>query len=427
MKFFYKLQFLLLLSFSIASKSQPFENGVLVLNEGGFAANNASMSFINSSNVLQNNVYAAANSGAILGDTTQSMFFSDQKAYVVLNGTGAIKILNRYTLQLENTVSGLINPRFITKVQGNLFVTCWGSGSSATDDYVAVIDGISNSIIHTIPVSEGAERIFNYNNKLYVAHQGGYGYGNTVSVLDATSYALLQTISVGDVPNSLAENNGILYILCGGKPSFSGDETTGRLVKFDLNTNQIINTIVFPNIQHPSNIRIDGSDIYFTSDANIFKMPVAQNTLPTTALFSINPQGIYGVYGLDIFDAKIYISDAVDYIAAGKVYVYATSGTFQNSFTVGIIPNGCYKATPNLATNSVTKLTLEMYPNPSSDKIYLNTNETLDVIIYDLSGRIVKTETYNDNGIVVSDLNKGIYIVKTQNNYQSISKQLVIK
>jgi hypothetical protein len=51
-----------------------------------------------------------------------------------------------------------------------------------------------------IPVVEGPERILEYNNKIYVAHQGGYGYGKTISVINTDSN-VAATIEVGDVPN----------------------------------------------------------------------------------------------------------------------------------------------------------------------------------------------------------------------------------
>jgi YVTN family beta-propeller protein len=54
-----------------------------------------------------------------------------------------------------------------------------------------------------IPVVEGPERILEYNNKIYVAHQGGYGYGKTISVINTDSNTVAATIEVGDVPNSL--------------------------------------------------------------------------------------------------------------------------------------------------------------------------------------------------------------------------------
>jgi hypothetical protein len=82
-------------------------------------------------------------------------------------------------------------------------VTNWGNGGSATDDYVAVVNLSTYVVSSKIPVVEGPERILEYNNKLYVAHQGGYGYGKTISAINTVIVILsTQTIEVISKPIS---------------------------------------------------------------------------------------------------------------------------------------------------------------------------------------------------------------------------------
>ncbi len=427
MKNFYKFQFLVILLTTTISFAQSFQNGVFVTNEGGFGAGNATMSFISNTNVLQNNIFATANSGAALGDTAQSMFFEGSNAYIIMNGSGTIKVVNRTTMVLETTITGLLNPRYMASVGGKLFVTCWGDPAVTTDDQIKVIDIATNALIGNFSVPEGPENIVLNNGLLYIAQKGGYGFGNTVSILNPSTSTFSTPITVGDVPTSLEINNGFLYILSSGKPSYTGSETFGSLIKYDLTTNAIINTISFATT-HPKNLKIVGTDLYYTINKSVYKSNISDTSLPNTSLFDTTPQGSYGIYSLNVIDDVLYVADAGDYSTAGKVYTYSTTGTLLNSFTVGVIPNGFYKADTNLAASTFeNSLSLTLYPNPTSDKFYLNINEEASILVYDLSGRTVLNQKYDLNGIDISVLKPSVYLVSIESNGKKTVKYLTIK
>lgn len=321
-----------------------YDNGAIILNQGGFGSGNASLSYLsNDLNTFQNNTFALVNPSIILGDTAQNLGFYNDLAYIVLNGSNKIEIINRYSLDHVATIStGLSNPRYIEFARGKGYVTNWGNGSSTSDDYVAVIDLATNTISTTIAVAEGPEQILAHNNKLYIAHAGGFGYGNTISVINATNDSVQTTITVGDVPNSLQEEDGYLYVICGGKASWTGDETLGKLVKIRLSNNTVTNSIDFPEGEHPSNLEIENNSLYYTVDSGIYKTTLSATSLPTEELFSTTSQGVYGVYSFAINNNKIYIGDAVDYSSNGKIYVYSLTGELLTEKTTGVIPAGFY-------------------------------------------------------------------------------------
>lgn len=322
-----------------------YENGVLILNQGGFQKNNAGLSYLsNDLNTFQNNIFALVNPTITLGDTGQDVGFNDNLVYVVLNGSNKIQIANRFTLQNIATIAtGLTNPRYITFYNGKGYVTCWGNAANTTDDYVAVLNLTTNAVSSTIPVAEGPERILQNNGKLYVAHKGGYGYGNTISVINTTTNAVSATITVGDVPESMRVVGQTLYVLCSGRPSYASPQTAGQLNKVDLLGNAVASSITFAaTTVHPSNLDVFNDELYYTVAENIFKTPIASTTLPTTPLFSTTPQGVYGIYSFEVENNKIYVGDAGNYSDNGKVYVYSLSGALQNTRTVGIIPAGFY-------------------------------------------------------------------------------------
>lgn len=325
--------------------SGAYDNGVLILNEGGFLKGNASVSFLSEAAgaEVENDIFSLVNGGGLLGDTAQDMGFNGDLAYIVLNGSNKIEVVNRYTFAGETTIStGLVNPRYIAFANGKAYVTCWGDASVATDDYVAVINLALNTVGATIPVAEGPESIVEENGKLYVAHSGGYNYGNTVSVIDASSNTVTKSITVGDVPNSLEVENGNLYVLCGGVPSWGGTETAGELNVISLNNNTVTKTLDFAAATHPSNLVIEDNNIFYTIDNGVYSTPIASGSLPASPLFTTADQGVYGIYGFAVEDGRIYVADAGDYSAAGKVYIYSAAGVLQNDFVVGVIPSGFY-------------------------------------------------------------------------------------
>lgn len=320
-----------------------YDNGVLILNEGGFGAGNASVSFLSNDMELENNIFATVNPNAILGDTGQDIGLNGDLAYIVLNYSNKIEVVNRYTFEKVATISsGLLNPRYIAFTDNKAFVTNWGDAENTEDDYIAVIDMATNQITSTIPVAEGPERIIEEDGKLYVAHKGGYGYGNTITVINGGSNTVETSIEVGDVPGSLDIEDDKLYVMNEGMPSWAGTETSGSLQVINLNNNTVSSTYAFPEATHPANLTIEDDKIYYTVDSDIYVMPLSSSTLPSSPLFTTAEQGVYGIYSFEVEDNRIYIGDAVDYNSNGKVYIYSTSGVLQETFTVGVIPAGFY-------------------------------------------------------------------------------------
>jgi YVTN family beta-propeller protein len=329
--------------YDISTPLGAYDNGVLILNQGNFGGGNSSISFwSNDFSSFEFNAFSSVNPSVTLGDTAQDLGFYGDKAYIVVNLSNTIQVVNRYTLEHLTTISnGLSNPRYIAFANGNAYVTNWGDASNAEDDYVAVINLTSNSVTSSIPVAEGPERILEHYDKLYIAHIGGYGLGNSISVIEANNNTV-SSIVVGDVPNSMALVNNDLYVLCGGKPSWAEPETSGSLVKINISTNTVTSTIPYLLRDHPSNLIFHNNKFYYTVDSNVFSKTIEANTIPSTPIFSTTQQGVYGVYSFAIANNKIYVGDAADYNSNGKVYIYSLTGTLENQEKVGVIPGGFY-------------------------------------------------------------------------------------
>lgn len=323
-----------------------YDNGVLILNQGGFTKGNASMSYLSEDlNTFQNNIFALVNPTITLGDVGQDVGFYNEFAYIVVNNSNKIEIVNRYTMAHVATIStGLSNPRYIVFNNGKGYVSNWGDGMVTADDYIAVINLLDNKLLTPIPVTEGPEQMAVANNKLYVAQKGGFGSGSTVTVINLSTNAV-SSINVGDVPNSLEISGGTLYVLSGGKlPSWIDNtgETTGKLSKINLSNDTVTNSIDFPMTSHPSNLEVDANDMYYTIGKDIFKTTTSATELPSNSFFTTKPQNVKVLNSFEVQNGKIYVGDAGDYSSDGNVHVYSSTGTLESSKTVGIIPAGFY-------------------------------------------------------------------------------------
>src|SRR5690606_4693825 len=166
-----------------------YENGILVINEGPFGNGSGTVSFISEdfTSVYQD-IYNTVN-GSDIGNIVQSMGFSDEKAYIVANNSNRVIVANRFTFDSISSISaGINNPRYMVSNDATRgYISNWGDPNDNSDDFVAVVDLITNTVVSSIPVSFGPERMVFENDKLYVAHQGGYGQNNLISVISGNN------------------------------------------------------------------------------------------------------------------------------------------------------------------------------------------------------------------------------------------------
>ncbi len=314
-----------------------YEKGILVTNEGPFNNGSGTITYVSEDNAtVAQNIYRTVN-GKELGNIVQSMGFQDENAYIVVSNSAKIMIANRYTFESVDSIkTGFVNPRYFMGDSGSKgYVTDWGDPNDNSDDYVAVLDLRTNAVTTTIPVAFGPERMVSYNNKIYVAHQGAYGQNNLVTVISGSTVE--STITVGDVPNSMIVSGNSLYVLCSGNPSYTGNETAGLLVKIDLATAQVSQTFSFQTTQHPTNLTMDGANLFYSLNGKVYKLDSASISLPGNDIIS----GIF--YALQAKDGKLYATDADDFASKGSLLVYDLSTNQQiGDFQTGIVPGGIY-------------------------------------------------------------------------------------
>jgi len=430
MKSFYKasLTFLTVLFLTATVFSQNYSNGIFILNEGMIGTETASISFIDENGSLENNIFASQNNGMSLGDTGQSIGFTEDYAYVVLNYSNEVKVIDRNTFELVTVITDQIeNPRHIAFFEGYGYVTNWGDAGNTTDDYIAIIDLETHAITETIAVAEGPEEILEADGKLVVAHEGGYSFGNTISVIDTSTHEIT-IIEVGDVPSSIQVDDANLYVLCTGKPDWSGDETMGALYKVDLFDFQNISAFLFQQTEHPEFLSLDTTALFYVLDGNIYKMAKSANSLPTVPFIDTTADAVEIPYAFNKIDDKFYLGDAVDYVSNGKVLVYSEDGILETDYTVGQLPNSFYLTEAQTVSISDFEIAdISLFPNPTSDVFSLNISENAELVIYDFAGRKIKTTTYNNTAVSITDLNAGMYLVAIHMAGKTFTGKLIVQ
>lgn len=313
-----------------------FAHGLFVLNEGGFGAGNSTVSFLNEDGTVSQQIFKTVN-GENLGDVAQSLYLDDSKAYIVLNGSAKVEVVDRYTFESLGTITaGLVNPRYFIISNGKGFVSNWGDPTNPDDDFIAVINLSNYTVESTISVPEGPERMVVANNKLYIAQMGGWGYGNSVSVINPSTQNVIDSIPVNDVPESMVVDGNMLFVLSSGKPAWTGNETQGSFAIFETGSDLLVAINVFGNGFHPINLRMDNGNLYLTESDKVYS--VDSGAISIHEMFSTSAQGVFGAYGFTVRDGKFYIGDAGDYTSDGTVYIYDNNGSLLNSFTAGLLP-----------------------------------------------------------------------------------------
>lgn len=325
-------------STSVDMDQNTYENGIFVLNEGSMGNDNAEVTFYKNGTTTAN-LFSKSNPSLNLGNVASSLLIEGNEAYIVVNLSNKIEVVNAKTFISKGTItSNLNNPRYLAADQQNIYVTNWGDASNPNDDFIAVFKKSDLSFVKKIDVVEGPDQILVENNQLVVAHSGGWSNGNSVSIYNLTSNAL-KNIVVGDVPNAMVEENGNVYVLCSGV-TWGGTPSAGKLVQLNLSNHQITKTINFEAGQNPRFLIEENDQLYYTLNNGIYRVAPQATTLPTTPLFTSNAAYIYAFNSIN---NTLYIGDARDFASNGEVQYYNLAGTKLGSFSTGIGPNAISK------------------------------------------------------------------------------------
>ncbi len=322
--------------------------GFFVINEGAFNNSNASLSFFDrKTETLTNNVFATANNRP-LGDQAQSMTVWEGKGYIVVQNSQKVEVIDAATFTTVATITeGITSPRYfigVTDQKG--YLTDWGAdGLTGT---VKVIDLKQNRVVKSISVGRGPNRMLALGGEVFVTNNGGFGNDNTISVLDANTDVLKRTLTTADNPNSIVQaEGGNLWVTCSGKLVFDANfqlvqaqSTPGALVKFDAFGRELLRLPVDRvSFSGPNQLATspDKKTIYYTYQGALWAMAASNSALPPSPLIA---KSFYGI-AVDPLNGTLIGCVAPNFSSAGSIEFYTPAGQLQQSYTVGIAPNGC--------------------------------------------------------------------------------------
>lgn len=321
-----------------------YGGGIFITNEGGFGNNNGSVSFYNyKTDQVINNLFSTVNDRA-LGDVVQSMKLHNDRAYIVVNNSNKIEVVNRFSFEEVGVVEGLSLPRFFTAFEDKGYVTCWG------DNSVKVIDLGTLTVTNTIAVGSGPEGLAISGGNLFVANGGGYGVDSTISVIDLQSEEVVSTIAAKYNPKKVvADENGNIWVLVHGKVVYSPDwtqiieETPSMIYKIDAANATAIETEKLFDTQHPAGLSIngDGASLYVGGGfgfGGIYKVET-ENIGSSATITKIVDDYAYG-FEFDKNSNTLFVGIAPDFTSGGTLLRYNENGEKLGEYTVGIGPNG---------------------------------------------------------------------------------------
>jgi YVTN family beta-propeller protein len=316
-----------------------YADGVFVVNEGNFGSGNGTITHFSKSKVTTQDLFGLVNNGLALGDVIQSMIVDDDAAYIVVNNSKKIEVVDAGTFERVGTITGLSLPRYVTIDDGFAYVTEWVSFTDL--GRVSVIDLKTNEVIDKITVEAGAENLLKVGGLLFVSNN----FTNTVSVIDIEDRVVVKTVTVASSPGELLEDvNGKIWVVCGG--SYGGND--GALVQIDAdksnkpNEESVVKTIALDmNLGFPkAAISPDGRNLFYFSGKTVYKFDVTATSAPADAFITeTNATNFYGI-GIDHKTAVLYVADDKGFSSSGTVFRYELSGPSIDNFTTGIGPNG---------------------------------------------------------------------------------------
>ncbi|GGE28359.1 YncE family protein [Psychroflexus planctonicus] len=347
MKYFKYVSFVAIASFLFASCSSDDDNinpqeplptgdyvdGFFIVNEGPFGGS-GSLSFVkNDFSEVTQNVFSVENPNADIGSFVQSVFFDEERMFIISNGSNLINVVNRFTLEFIEVIdAGFEVPRYGVVLDNKAYVTNLAGFDSTIDDFIVVVNLETYEVESNIAVNNIADKIEAYNGKL-VVQNSAFSDGNSVSLINPATAAIEQVVQVGDGLNSMVLANNQLFTLSGN-----------QLSKVDLGSFNVTETITIPEeAEGVNNLRIDQNQVYYTLGNSVYSNSVNELDFTEEQMFSYETNSESGVfYGFAVKDNQIYISDAGDFASNGNIHVYSETGEILLETEVGLGPNGFY-------------------------------------------------------------------------------------
>ena len=322
----------------------PFHNhGAYILCEGNFGWGEGSIFYYDTSQLAAHevNAYKKAN-GFGAGNVVHSLTISGDTAFLVVNNSNKVEILNAKTLKRWRANTTLISPRWVLPLGNRIWVT------DLYANLISILDRETLAKITGILAPGWTEQIISHRGLVYVANRrqtlASDGDRNQqILVFDSSTLLAVDSIKLGGEGASALVQTSDITILTALEKDYSFNNQTS-LVEVDISTRSVRHIPLLPvKQQQPTRVQCAGGIVFWLQGDEM------RYSTDTRSVKSILPFGTNAnLTSLSILwvkkdMARILLGDAKDYVSHGTVIdgiLNLTTSQFQVTRTtdVGIIP-----------------------------------------------------------------------------------------
>jgi len=313
----------------------PQGDGIFIANEGNFMWGNGSVSFYSFDSLkIYNEIFSGIN-GRPAGDVPNFIAIHGNRAYIVVNNSNKIEVVDCNTFKSTGIITGLVSPRQICFINDSEAYV-----SSLYSTKISVIDITDNKITRYIETGRTTEAIVLKGSMAYISCWAG---GNEVIIINTLTHEVAGSLEVGREPESMVfDKSGMLWVLCTG--GYSGGYLP-EINIIDPGLQAVIKTFTFDSGKsYPSSLVINntGDTLYYV-DQSVWRMPVNSSGLPREPFIRASGRTFYRI-ARDPAGGRLFVTNALDYQQRGYLLVADSRGIFIDSARAGIIPgNMCFR------------------------------------------------------------------------------------
>jgi len=306
---------------------------VIILNEGNFQWGQGTVSMYDSrSREVIDKVFQANNNQRPLGDVAQSMTFKGDTAFIVINNSNKIEVVDLKTFKSIGQIEGLESPRNMLIINKNKAYV-----SDLYENQIYIVDPEKFNITGRIASNGWTEEMVLHDGKIFVCQIDS----NQLYVIDAQTDQLLKKIPTASSPQYLeVDKNGAIWLSCSG--GLNAD--TAAIQKINSRTLTVEKS--FYAKDHNANymelaINQAADQLCVLGNEGLFQFSIHADEFPSIPIIKNNGRNFYAM-NINPQNDEIYICDAMDYQQKGLGYRYNWNGKEIDHFRIGIIPGAIY-------------------------------------------------------------------------------------
>ncbi|WP_288445328.1 DUF5074 domain-containing protein [uncultured Chryseobacterium sp.] len=305
-----------------------YQNGYFISNEGNFNSQGAKVTFLTRDlSMKQDDVYGYNNNKEILGDVLQTIGLNGNKAYLVLNNSNKIVVVDRYTFKKLAVITDQIdNPRGITFTNDFIYVS--NTNFTAHTQSVTKYKASDYSFVSKISMTDVSDKIVEAGGNIFVQNASS-GYGNKITYINTSNDSKTEiNVPNGQIGNTVSYKSNVYTI--------SSTAADSYIYKIS-STGAVTPVITLTGIPNATNLQIDNDKIYFSSANKVYTTSLAAPAIPTTPLLTAEDGGLYfTLYGFNVIDGRIFASDVKQFKAESEMIIYsATTGSKMVTLKTG--------------------------------------------------------------------------------------------